>query len=92
MRNEVLPVHVQGVTGTGTAQVRALPGLDEIVIDVRQLPPDHSFTVYGARGNQTTALLTATSDSLGAIPEALAFTEFFANKYDSVVLRPAPSH
>ena len=35
------------------------------------------------------ALLSATSDSLGDIPEALAYVDFFANHYDGVILRPA---
>jgi hypothetical protein len=91
MRNEVLSVNVQGVTGAGTAQVRALPGLDEIVIDVRGLPPNRVFTVYAARGQATTALLTATSSAMGVIPEALAFVHYFANHYDKVILRPAAS-
>jgi YVTN family beta-propeller protein len=91
MRNEVLPVKVQGVTGMGTAQVRALPGLDEIIIDVRGLPPNRAFTVYAARGQATTALLTATSSAMGVIPEALAFVHFFANHYDKVIVRSAAS-
>jgi hypothetical protein len=89
MRIEVLPIRVQGVTGSGTAQIRALPGLDEIVVDVRQLPPNRTFTVYAVRGTQTTALMSATSNSMGGIPEALAFVHFFANNYDGVILRPA---
>jgi YVTN family beta-propeller protein len=92
MRVENLPLVVQGTPGAGTANVRALPGLDEIVIDVRGLPPNRAFTVYGVRGRTTTALLTATSDTMGVIPEALAYTHFFANQYDKVSLRPAPPH
>jgi YVTN family beta-propeller protein len=91
MRIENLPVDVQGVTGSGTAQIRTLPGLDEIVIDVRGLPPNRRFTVYAAHGQNTTALLSATSNSMGVIPEALAFVQFFDNHYDKVILRPAPS-
>jgi YVTN family beta-propeller protein len=90
-RNKVLPVHVQGVTGMGTAQIRALPGLDEIIIDVRGLPHNRAFTVYAARGKATTALLTATSSAMGVIPETPAFVDFFANHYDKVILRPATS-
>jgi YVTN family beta-propeller protein len=86
---EVLPVSVQGVAGAGTAQIRALPGLDEIVADVRQLPPNRTFTVYAAHGSQTTALMSATSNDMGVIAEAIAFVHFFANNYDSVILRPA---
>jgi YVTN family beta-propeller protein len=89
MRIENRPIEVQGVPGAaGNAQLRALPGLDEIVIDVRGLPPNRAFTAYATRGNDTTALLTATSNDMGAIPEALAFVAFFANNYGKVILRP----
>ncbi len=91
MRIENLPVDVQGVSGSGIAQIRALPGLDEIVVDVRQLPPNRAFTVYAVHGSQTTALMSATSDSMGVIPEALAYVHFFDNHYDKVILRPGPS-
>jgi YVTN family beta-propeller protein len=90
-RNEVLPIDVQGVTGTGTAQIRTLPGLDEIIIDVRGLPPNRRFTVYAARGQNTTALLSATSNGMGAMSEVPAFVHFFDNHYDKVILRPTPS-
>jgi len=42
-----------------------------------------------ARGQDTTALLSATGDSMGVIPEALAYVHFYANHYDRVTLRPA---
>ena len=45
--------------------------------------------MYATRGQDTTALLSATSDSMGDIPEALAYVDFFANHYDGVILRPA---
>ena len=90
MQVENLPIDVQGVPGTGTAQIRALPGLDEVDVDVRDLPPNSPFTVYAAHGQDTTALLSATSDSAGVIPEALAYVHFFANHYDRVILRPGP--
>ena len=87
-RIENLPIDVQGVPGAGDAQIRALPGVDEIDIDVRGLPANRAFTVYATRGNNATALLTAHSDAMGVIPEALAFVSFFANHYDKVILRP----
>jgi YVTN family beta-propeller protein len=90
MRVENLAIDVQGVPGTGTAQIRALPGLDEVDVDVRDLTPNSPFTVYAAHGQDTTALLSATSDSTGVIPEALAYAHFFANHYDRVILRPGP--
>lgn len=88
MRVANLPLDVQGVPGVGTANVRTLPGLDEIVIDARGLPPNREFTVYGVRGRNATALLSAHSTGTGGIPEALAYVHFFANHYDKVVLRP----
>jgi YVTN family beta-propeller protein len=90
MRIDYRPIEVQGVPGAaGNAQLRALPGVDEVVVDVRGLPPNRAFTAYATRGNDTTALLTATSSDMGVIPEALAFVAFFANNYDKVILRPA---
>src|ERR671919_2482624 len=87
-RIENYPVDVQGVPGVGDAQVRALPGVDEVVVGVRGLLANRAFTVYATRGNHATALLTAHSDAMGVIPEALAFVSFFANHYDKVILRP----
>jgi YVTN family beta-propeller protein len=89
MRVENRPIEVQGASGAGNAQIRALPGVDEVAIDVRGLPSNHTFTLYGSRGNDTVALLTATSNDMGVIPEALAFVAFFANNYDKVILRPS---
>jgi YVTN family beta-propeller protein len=88
MRIENRPIEVQGASGTGNAQIRALPGIDEVIVDIRGLPANQRFTVYLARGSQTTALLSATSTSLGDIPEAVAFLDFFANHYDKVIVRP----
>jgi YVTN family beta-propeller protein len=95
MRIQDFPVDVQGVTEAGTggiAQVRALPGVDEIDVDAWKLPPDRAFTVYAARGNQTTALMSVTSNSMGDVSEALAYVLFYANHYDRVILRPASPH
>jgi YVTN family beta-propeller protein len=90
MRIENYPIEVQGVPGAaGNAQIRALPGVDEVDIDVRGLPANRAFTVYATRGNNATALLTAHSNEMGVIPEALAFVSFFANHYDKIVLRPS---
>src|SRR5919106_485717 len=88
-RIENYPIDVQGVPGAGDAHVRALPGVDEVHVDVRGLPANRAFTVYATRGNKATALLTAHSNAMGVIPEALAFVSFFANHYDKVILRPA---
>ncbi|HET9118442.1 MAG TPA: hypothetical protein VFN75_10300, partial [Pseudonocardiaceae bacterium] len=60
----------------GNAQLRALPGIDEVTIDVLGLPPNRRFTLYATRGNDTIALLSATSNNMGVIPEALAFVAF----------------
>jgi YVTN family beta-propeller protein len=88
MRIENWPIEVQGAPGTGNAQIRALPGIDEVTIDVRGLPANQRFTVYLARGHETTALLSATSNNLGNMEEAVAFLHVFANHYDKVIVRP----
>jgi YVTN family beta-propeller protein len=49
MRVENRPIELQGVPGAGNAQIRALPGVDEVAIDVRGLPPNRAFTAYAAR-------------------------------------------
>jgi YVTN family beta-propeller protein len=90
-RNEVLKVDVQNSDGTGTAQVRSLPGIDEIIIDVRGLQPGKRYTVYAARGHDTTALLSTTANAAGAMPEVPAYVQFFGNHWDRVIVRPAPS-
>jgi hypothetical protein len=54
----------------------------------RGASPNRAFTVYATRGNDTIALLNATSNAMGVIPEALAFVAFFANNYDKLILRP----
>jgi YVTN family beta-propeller protein len=87
MRIENRPIEVQGASGTGDAQIRALPGIDEVTVDVRGLPANQRFTVYLARGSQTTALLSATTDNMGNMEEAVAFLDFFANHYDKVIVR-----
>ena len=89
-RIEILSIDVQGVKGSGIAQVRSLPGLDEIIIIVRELPANHVFTVYAACGQEETAILSVNSNAMGDIPEALAFVHFFANYYDRIILRPTP--
>jgi hypothetical protein len=88
MRNEYWPIEVQGTPGTGHAQIRALPGIDEVIIDVRGLPPSQRFTAYLTRGRQTTALLSATTDNMGNMEETVAFLHVFANHYDKVIVRP----
>src|SRR5918996_3458105 len=87
-RIENYPIDVRGVPGAGDAHVRALPGVEEVHVDVRGLPANRAFTVYATRGNHATALLTAHSNAMGVIPEALAFVSFFGNHYDKVILRP----
>ena len=92
MRIEYWPIGVQGMPGTGNAQIRALPGIDEVTIDVRGLPASQRFTVYLARGRETTALMSATTNNMGNMEEAVAFLHVFANHYDKVIVRPgAPS-
>jgi hypothetical protein len=92
MRIEYWPIGVQGMPGTGNAQIRALPGIDEVTIDVRGLPASQRFTVYLTRGRETTALMSATTNNMGNMEEAVAFLHVFANHYDKVIVRPgAPS-
>jgi YVTN family beta-propeller protein len=90
MRNEYLPVTVQGATGNATVQVRALPGIDEVILVGWKLPASTHFTLYAARGKSTTALLSTTTSTSGGIGEALAFTDIFANHYNRFIIRPTP--
>lgn len=90
MRHEYLPATVQGATGKATIQVRALPGLDEVVLVGWNLPAGTPFTLYAARGNSTTALISATTTAAGDVPEAFAFTDIFANHYNRFILRRSP--
>jgi YVTN family beta-propeller protein len=87
MRNEYLPVTVQGASGKATVQVRALPGIDEVILIGWDLPASTPFTLYAARGNRTTALLSTSTSAGGGIGEALAFTDIFANHYDRFFIR-----
>jgi YVTN family beta-propeller protein len=90
MRNEYLPVAVEGATGHATVQVRALPGIDEVILIGWNLPASTHFTLYAARGNAATALLSTTTSASGGIGEALAFTDIFANHYNRFIIRPSP--
>jgi hypothetical protein len=90
MRNEYLPVTVQGATGKATVQVRALPGVDEVILIGWHLPASTPFTLYAARGKSTTALLSTTTSAGGGIGEALAFTDIFANHYNRFFIRRSP--
>jgi YVTN family beta-propeller protein len=87
MRNEYLPVAVHGATGKATVQVRALPGIDEVILIGWSLPASTPFTLYAARGKSTTQLLSTTTSASGGIGEALAFTDIFANHYDRFFIR-----
>jgi len=87
MRNEYLPVKVEGATGKATVQVRALPGIDEVILIGWKLPASTPFTLYAARGNTTTQLLSTTTSASGGIGEALAYTDIFANHYNRFFIR-----
>jgi YVTN family beta-propeller protein len=87
MRNEYLPVKVEGATGKATVQVRALPGIDEVILIGWKLPASTHFTLYAARGSTTTQLLSTTTSAGGGIGEALAFTDIFANHYNRFFIR-----
>jgi YVTN family beta-propeller protein len=91
MRNEYLPATVEGASGKATLQVRALPGIDEVILIGWNLPASTPFTLYATRGKTTTALLSTTTSAGGAIGEALAFTDIFANHYNRFFIRRSPS-
>lgn len=86
-RIETIPIEIQETSGSGAAQVRELPGLDEIIIDVRELPPNRLFTVYAIGQEVEVAVLTAASNEQGAIPETHAFVHFFKNHFKRLILR-----
>jgi YVTN family beta-propeller protein len=90
MRNEYLPVGVEGATGKATVQVRALPGIDEVILIGWNLPASTPFTLYAVRGKTTTTLLSTTTSASGGIGEALAFTDIFANHYNRFFIRHSP--
>jgi YVTN family beta-propeller protein len=90
MRNEYLPATVEGASGKATVQVRALPGIDEVILIGWNLPASTPFTLYAARGNTTTQLLSTTTSASGGIGEALAFTDIFANHYNRFFIRRSP--
>ncbi len=86
-RIEVIPIEIQNTSGSGFAQVRELPGLEEVVVDVRGLPPNQQFTLYAEKQQEEIAILTARSDKTGAIPETLAFVHYFKNHFTKLILR-----
>jgi len=63
-------------------------GLDEIDVAARDLPANQKFTVYASDGTNKIALMDITTNDKGVVDEALAFTKFFDNSYDKVVLVP----
>lgn len=73
-------------SGSGTASIREVMGLDEIDVAASGLPANQTFTVYASDGENEIAIMEATSNGEGEIPEALAFTKFFDNSYDQVIL------
>jgi YVTN family beta-propeller protein len=86
-RIENFDLEVRGVqSGSGTASIREVMGLEEIDVAANGLPANQAFTVYASDGENEVALMEATSNGEGMIPEALAFTKFFDNDYDRVIL------
>ena len=73
-------------SGSGTASIREVMGLDEIDVAASGLPANQTFTVYASNSENEVAIMEATSNGMGMIPEALAFTKFFDNDYDQVIL------
>jgi YVTN family beta-propeller protein len=81
------------VSGPGKAlvTVRQVDGLDMVEISAAHLSPLSRYTAYGRHGDDDRIpLLTFATDDKGAVPQALAFTQFFG-VYDpkAVVVRPA---
>jgi len=88
-RIENIDLEVRGEgnpSGSGTASAREVMGLDEIDVAASELPANQAFTVYASDGENEVALMEAMSNGEGMIPEALAFTKFFDNDYDQVIL------
>ncbi|MGK4585860.1 hypothetical protein [Kitasatospora sp. HPMI-4] len=92
MRTRNLPLEVHGTSGSGTALIRALPGIDEVDIGATGLPPNQLFTAYAGDGTRMTALMSMTSNQSGDIDEGFSYSYFFANHYGSVVLKPGAPH
>ncbi len=61
-----------------------------VEISATHLSPLSRYTAYGRHGDDRIPLLTFATDDKGAVPQALAFTQFFG-VYDprTVVVRPA---
>lgn len=87
-RVETRAVEVRGSAGSAKATVREVDALDEIDLTARGLPPQATFTLFAARGQELVALRAVQADATGAIEEALAFADFFGI-YDGFVLAPA---
>lgn len=87
MRVENVPLQLPGISGKGTALIRALPGIDEVDISAYMLPPNQVFTAYASDGTHVTALMSMKSNEFGDIDEGLSYSYFFANHYTSVTLR-----
>jgi YVTN family beta-propeller protein len=87
-RVENMHIELQGVAGDGHATIREVEGLDEIGISVRGLPPNQTFTIYASDGEKSMALLDVRSNAAGVVEGALAFTKFFANNYNRVIMVP----
>jgi YVTN family beta-propeller protein len=74
--------------GSGTASIREVMGLEEIDVAARGLPANQASTVYASDGTNEVALMDVRSNDQGVVDEALAFTKFFDNNYDRVILVP----
>jgi hypothetical protein len=86
-RIENFDLGVRGVeSGSGTASIREVMGLEEIDVAASGLPANQAFTVYASDGENEVAIMEAMSNGEGMIPEALAFMKFFDNDYDRVIL------
>ena len=87
-RVETRPIEVRDSSGSAKATIRVVDTLAEIDVTASGLPPKQVFTLLAVRDGRGTVLTEVKSDLRGGVDEALAFTAFFANDPQSLVLVP----
>jgi YVTN family beta-propeller protein len=87
---ETIPVEVRGASGAAALTVRSLQGVDQLVLNVRGLPANATFTLDGVRSDgNNEPLFSVTANASGSVDQALAYTNFFGI-YDHAFLAPSP--
>jgi YVTN family beta-propeller protein len=87
---ETIPVEVRGASGAAALTVRSLQGVDQLVLNVRGLPANATFTLDGVRSDgNNEPLFSVTTNASGSVDQALAYTNFFGI-YDHAFLAPSP--